>query len=140
MTNWDKFAVPVLIFVASAAFWYVVRYARAIRWSQRTDAEYFSAREDVISSIRLRLPQGADLVVLEHKLRFKDARNRNLVEQKLIENSFDVSMAETYEGETAFWLLAKRPVLVDRAPDEIRLVASFTAQSGGTYAEWNPAG
>lgn len=42
-------------------------------------------------------------------------------------------MTESYEGRTKYWMLVKRPALVEKAPHEIQLAAGFIQSYGGRY-------
>jgi hypothetical protein len=136
--NSFEFAAPVAMLMVAGAARYIIASVAQNRRHRRAEADISRVREEVIASLRLQLPKSAEFVVLEHKLRFLDERNRALVEKELRENSFETTTAETYEGRTAYWLAGKRACLVDRAPEEIALVLSLTDKCGGDYVSWDP--
>jgi hypothetical protein len=126
---------------ATVVLWaaiYSIRYLIQLYFLRRIVKAKWMDRDEIIASLRLRLPPGADLVALEHQTFYMDERNRAAAANVLIENGFTISAAETYENATRFWLLATRSTLVERAPEEWKLVVDLTRRYGGRYDHCNP--
>jgi hypothetical protein len=133
--------VTLVPIVALLAMWGVVFALRSLRSrldAHRSDRQLFRSREQMIASIRLRLPPGAELVVIAHQMFFNDARNRDAAAAVLQKNGFGVATTETHDLRSKYWLLARRSVLIDRVPDEIQTVVKLAESYGGTYDDCAP--
>lgn len=133
-----EIAAPVAMLVLYWALSFLFGHFRLERLKARIQRDAFDSTEQFIASIRLRVPPGAEFVVLGHQMCFNDVRNRAAVEEILEKNNFTVSAAETYEKGTTYWLLAKRSAVIDRAPDEVRTVSRFVTSYGGRYERCAP--
>jgi hypothetical protein len=96
------------------------------------------SRDRLIATLRLRLPPNAEMVVLEHQMYFRDERNRVAAGDVFTKNGFSVTTTETFEKATRYWLLAARTAMIDRVPEELQRVHSFTASYGGHFVSCNP--
>lgn len=124
--------------VATFAVCLLLRYVAESFWMKRMGRAEKRSRDNVIASLRLRLPPGAEFVTLEHQMYFRDERNRLAAKEVFTNNGFEVSTAETYEKESRYWLLAVRSTLIDRVSDELRRVLQFAQSFGGRYDVCNP--
>jgi hypothetical protein len=120
---------PVFAVLAGWAIMYFLRHLAA----QRREKSQLVDWEQMIASIRLRLPPGAEIVVLEHQMYFNDPRNREAATKVFQKNSFEVTATETYQKRTRYWLLAVRSAMIDRVPQEIQQVYGFVQSYGGRY-------
>lgn len=123
----------IAVMAITSVFWFGVRYAigvvRVRRLQRADDGDW----DQIIASIKLRLPSKAEFAVLEHQVWFSDDRNRQAAKRILLENGFEASEAETYEKGTRFWLLAWRPTVFDNVKAEIGKVIGFVQSYGGRY-------
>jgi hypothetical protein len=114
-------------------FWFGVRHAievvRLRRLQRADDGDW----DQIIASIKLRLPSRAEFAVLEHQVWFSDDRNRQAAKSILLQNGFEASETETYEKGTRYWLLAWRPTVFDNVKAEIGKVGEFVQSYGGRY-------
>jgi hypothetical protein len=117
---------------------FLIRYVNDTLSLKRLRKADAMDRDGLVASLRLRLPEGSELVALEHQMYFMDERNRAAAAEVFLKNGFETKTAETYERETRFWLMATRSALVDRVPDELLRVAEFSKSYGGRYDRWNP--
>lgn len=129
---------PLAVLVFALAANVVIRYFND--WITLRRLSHYSAKsnDELIASLRLRLPRDATLVVLEHEMFFNDERNRDAAREICEKNSFEVSAAQTYEGRPKYWLLATRTALIERVSEELQRVEQFAARYGGQYARCNP--
>jgi len=114
-------------------FWFGVRHAievvRLRRLQRADDGDW----DQIIASIKLRLPSRAEFAVLEHQVWFSDDRNRQAAKSILLQNGFEASETDTYEKGTRYWLLAWRPTVFDNVKAEIGKVGGFVQSYGGRY-------
>jgi hypothetical protein len=111
----------------------VLRYIASASERRRLERENVRQRDELIASLRLRLPEGAEFARLEHQMFFYDERNRQAAERVFLANGFDVRSTETYEKRTKFWLLAVRAAMIDRVPEECGKVIEFSRSYSGRY-------
>jgi hypothetical protein len=133
-----EIAAPVLILAVGIAIRIVFVHVSgwfAARQRVRSEA---TAGEQVVASLRLRLPANAELVAVEHEMFFYDERNRDAARSIFEDNGFSVSTAETYDGRAKYWQLASRTCMVDKVLEEVGRVYGFVKQYGGRYNSCNP--
>jgi hypothetical protein len=136
----DPYAVglPIGGIVVTVAAGFLIRYVgdsislRRVRSAQKTD------RDQLIATLRLRLPPGSELVTLEHQMYFRDERSRAAARSVFEQNGFAVKTAETYEKSTKYWLLAARSTLIDQVAEELQRVVQFGTSYGGRYDRCDP--
>lgn len=104
----------------------LIRFRRAVR-QQEIDWD------QVIASLKLRVPRNAEFAVLEHQMWFSDDRNRQAAKAILVQNGFETNETETHEKGTRYWLLAWRSAVFDNVKLEIAKVAGFVQSYGGRY-------
>ena len=109
--------------------------AYRVRRMQRSEIQ---SRDDVIASLRLRLPPGSQMVTLEHQIFFNDDRNRSAAADVFTRNGFTVSTTAAHERRTKYWLLAVKSALIDRVPEDVARVVQFAEHYGGRYRSCNP--
>ena len=85
-----------------------------------------------------RLPEGAQLVTLEHQMYFYDERNRQAAAGVFLANGFQVRSTETHEKRARFWLLATRSGLIERVPEDCNKVIAFAGSFSGRYIRCTP--
>ena len=122
------------LFIVTWVVWFGVRYGIEIIRVRRAARAEETDWDQVIAGLRLRLPRGSELAVLEHQVWFFDDRNREAAKAVLLKNAFEISEAETYEKRTKYWLLAWRPAVLDNVKTEIGKVAGFVQSYGGRYS------
>ncbi|MHB8355850.1 MAG: ribonuclease E inhibitor RraB [Vulcanimicrobiaceae bacterium] len=136
MNQFPFLAAIVMMGVAFSASFAVRRFRnRAGRGRARDESRGW---DQIIASIRLRLPAGAEVVVLEHQMYFNDPRNRAAAIEVFTKNGFAATTAETYEKRTKYWLLAVRATMIERVQQELQRVHEFTNAYGGRYDRCNP--
>lgn len=110
--------------VVGYAAWFGLRYAietvRLRRYRRREDSDW----DQVIASLKLRVPRNAEFAVLEHQMWFSDDRNRQAAKAILLQNGFEASETETHEKER-YWLLVWRSAVFDNVRAEIGKVVGF---------------
>jgi hypothetical protein len=124
----------VVMFAAS----FLIRYANDTLSLRRLHRAEKIGWDQLVATLRLRLPPGSELVTLEHQVYFRDERNRTLAKSVFEGNGFEVKTAETYDKQTKYWLLAARSTLIDHVTEELQRVFQFTASYGGRYDRCNP--
>lgn len=117
---------------------FLVRYVSDSHRLKRFQRFERRQKDDVVATLRLRLPPGAELVTLEHQMYFRDERNRSAAAEVFTKNGFVVKSAETYENETKYWLLANRSTLIDRVDEEFHRVQQFATSFGARYHSCAP--
>jgi hypothetical protein len=122
-------AGPVLAIFTGWAIFFTIRRIATQRDARRQAIDW----DALIASIRLRLPPGAEMVVLEHDVYFYDVRNREAAAEIFRKNSFEVSTTETHTKRARYWLRAVRPAMIDRIPYELQTVFGFVNSYGGRY-------
>lgn len=131
-------AAPLATLLALASGQFIVRHFARRAAARRAQQEAFKGWDQVIASIRLRLPPGAELVVLEHQMWFYDERNRTGALGVFAKNGFEAKTAETYDKRTKYWLLASRSTMIDRIQEELKRVHDFATSYGGRYDQCSP--
>jgi len=132
------YAAPFLTIATVYAISFVLRHVRATQQKRRLERDAAQTRDDIVATLKLRLPSGAQFVTLEHQIYFRDERNRAAAQDVFATNGFDLKTTETYEKQTRFWLLAVRSTLIERVPEELQRVVAFAESYGGRYQRCDP--
>jgi hypothetical protein len=123
----------IAVMAITYAFWVGVRYAIEAARARRLRRANANDWDQVLASIKLRLPRNAEFAIFEHQIWFSDDRNRQAAKAILVQNGFDSSETETYEKGTKYWILASRSAVLDSVETEIGKVARFVRSYGGRY-------
>lgn len=108
------------------------------RRRRRDELHEVAAGDRFIASIRLRLPPGAQMVVLQHQIFFNDERYRRAASQVFEKNNFTTAKTETYDKLTRYWLLAKRSTMIDHVVGEVQAVVRLVKEWNGNYESCDP--
>ena len=119
--------------VVGYSVWFALRYGIERIRLRRLQRQEVTDWDQVIASLKLRLPRNAEFAVLEHQMWFSDDRNRQAAKAILAQNGFETSETETYEKGTRYWLLVWRSAVFDNVKAEIGKVVGFVESFGGRY-------